>query len=790
MRAPIRVITGMAVALALLTLAAGVQAAATDEIQGTVKDALGRPLSGANLTLKTPDEKTVGTTESDAGGNFVFSGVEPGTYAVFGEKPGFQESTAIVTKEAESIASAALTLTSEEALEMSVTAERLSQARNSLSPKTGGSEYTITENDINSLPQGQETPLNQVLLQAPGVANDSYGQLHVRGDHANIQYRIDGVTLPEGITGFGQTLDTRFAQSVDLLTGAMPAQYGYREAGVVEIETKSVFENGGRIDMYGGSHDTVEPSFQIGGSEGKLNYYLTGSYLHDNLGIENPTPGSNAIHDLTDQFKGFGYASYLINPTTKLSVMGGSYDGFFQVPNNPRQNPAAAPFGIEALQELGITSVDSSKLNETESETNRYGIVALQSSIGSDINYQIAYFIRDTTIDFTPDNTGDLVFDGVASKLHLGAISNGLQTDVSYHLSDSHTIRGGFFGFTENVESDNTSLVFPVNSSGNISGGPFNIVDNNSKNGNTYGALYLQDEWKALDKLTVNYGLRADELDAFVQAGQLSPRLGLVYKATDDTTLHAAYARYFTPPPTELVSPKDIALFEGTSNEPSVTANSPVLPERSHYFDAGVTQKVTSGLTVGLDGFYKITRDLIDEGQFSEAPIYFPFNYSQGKIYGVELTGNYKSGNFAAYGNLAITTSLAKDVVSGQFNFDQDELNYIATHWIHTDHDQLYTASGGVSYVWKGTKYTIDGTFGSGLRSGFANTDHVASNTSVNLGAIRQFVLGSLGPFEGRLAVTNVFDKINIIRSGTGIGIFAPQYGPRIGFFGGISKLF
>lgn len=790
MRTSIRVMTATVVALTLLIMAAEVRAAPSDEIQGTVKDTLGRPLSGVSLTLKTPDEKTVGTTESDTGGNFAFSGVEPGTYAVFGDKAGFQESTAIVTKEAGSAASAALTLTSQEALEVSVTAQRLSQARNSLSPKTGGSEYTITENDINSLPQGQETPLNQVLLQAPGVANDSYGQLHVRGDHANIQYRIDGVTLPEGITGFGQTLDTRFAQSVDLLTGAMPAQYGYREAGVVEIETKNVFENGGRIDIYGGSHDTVEPSFQMGGSAGKLNYYFAGSYLHDNLGIENPTPSPNAIHDLTDQFKGFGYASYLINATTKLSVMGGSYDGFFQVPNNPRQNPAAAPFGIEALQELGIPGVDSSKLNETQSETNRYGIVALQSSIGSDINYQIAYFIRDTTIDFTPDNTGDLVFDGVASKLHLGALSNGTQIDASYHLSDSHTLRGGFFGFTENVESDNTSLVFPVDQNGNISGGPQNIVDNSSKNGNTYGALYLQDEWKALDKLTVNYGLRADEMDAFVKAGQLSPRAGLVYKATDDTTLHAAYARYFTPPPTELVSPKDIALFENTTNAPSVTENSPVLPERSHYFDAGVTQKVVPGLTVGLDGFYKIIRDLIDEGQFSEAPIYFPFNYSQGKIYGVELTANYKSGNFAAYGNLACTESLAKDVVSSQFNFGQDELDYIAHNWVHTDHDQLYTASGGVSYMWRETKYTIDGTFGSGLRSGFANTDHVASNTSVNLGAVRKFVLGSLGPFEGRLAIVNALDKINPIRSGTGIGIFAPQYGPRIGFFGGISKLF
>jgi outer membrane receptor protein involved in Fe transport len=775
-----------------IVIAAAAYAApdATDEIEGTVKDALGRPLAAATLTLKSPDEAVVGKVQSDADGSFVFSGVTPGVYAVLAEKSGFEASTAVVTVEAGTPATTTLTLTAQEALEMSVTAERLAQARNSLSPKTGGSEYTITENDITSLPQGQETPLNQVLLQAPGVANDSYGQLHVRGDHANIQYRIDGVTLPEGITGFGQTLDTRFAQRVDLLTGAMPAQYGYREAGVVEIETKSVFENGGRIDLYGGSHDTAEPSFQMGGSSGKLNYYLVGSYLHDNLGIENPTPGPNAIHDQTDQFKGFGYASYLINTTTKLSVMFGSYDGFFQVPNHPRQNPAEGPFGTEPLAELGITSVDSSTLNERQSETNRYGIVALQSSIGSDINYQIAYFIRNTTVDFTPDYTGDLVFDGVASKLHLGAISNGLQTDASYHLSDSHTIRGGFFGFTENVESDNTSSVFPVDVNGNITGGPFNVRDNSSKNGNTYGALYLQDEWKALDKLTVNYGLRADELDAFVKAGQLSPRVGLVYKATDDTTLHAGYARYFTPPPTELVSPKDIALFEGTSNEPSVTANSPVLPERSHYFDAGVTQKVVPGLTVGLDGFYKIIRDLIDEGQFSEAPIYFPFNYSQGKIYGVELTGNYKSGNFAAYGNLAITTSLAKDVVSGQFNFGQDELNYIATHWIHTDHDELYTASGGVSYVWEGTKFTADATFGTGLRSGFANTDHVASNTSVNLGAIRQFVLGSLGPFEGRVAVINVLDKIEPIRSGTGIGIFAPQYGQRIGFFGGISKLF
>src|SRR5208282_363611 len=117
--------------------------------------------------------------------------------------------------------------------------------------------------------------------------------------------------------------------------------------------------------------------------------------------------------------------------------------------------------------------------------------------------------------------------------------------------------------------SDNTSSVFPTDASGNVIGGPFTITDNNAKNGNTLTGFYLQDEWKAFEKLTVNYGLRLDQMDAFVKAGQLSPRLGLVYKVTEGTTLHAAYAREFTPPPTELVSPKDLALFEGTSNAPS-----------------------------------------------------------------------------------------------------------------------------------------------------------------------------------------------------------------------------
>ena len=132
------------------------------------------------------------------------------------------------------------------------------------------------------------------------MAQDSAanGDLHVRGEHANLQYRINDVLLPEGITGFGLELDPRFVESMQLITGSLPAAYGFRTAGVVDIHTKSgAFENGGAVEMYGGSYDTIRPSFEYGGSQGKWNYFMDGSYDHNSLGIENPTPSNNAIHD-------------------------------------------------------------------------------------------------------------------------------------------------------------------------------------------------------------------------------------------------------------------------------------------------------------------------------------------------------------------------------------------------------------------------------------------------------------------------------------------------------------
>ncbi len=219
-------------------------------VTGTATDALGRPLAGAAVELQNSAGKVVAKTKSNEDGHFTFTGVAPGVYAVVATKLSFKPATSIVSVAASGAKRLTLALQSETALNLAVVAQRLNKARNSLSPETGGSVYRFSEQAIQDLPQGNNTALNDVLLQAPGVVQDSFGQLHVRGDHANLQYRINGVQLPEGITGFGQVISPRFAQSVSLLTGALPAEFGLRTAGVIDIKTKDgLLENGGDVGV-------------------------------------------------------------------------------------------------------------------------------------------------------------------------------------------------------------------------------------------------------------------------------------------------------------------------------------------------------------------------------------------------------------------------------------------------------------------------------------------------------------------------------------------------------------
>ncbi|WP_298254003.1 TonB-dependent receptor [Bradyrhizobium sp.] len=718
------------------------------------------------------------------------------------------------------------------------------QARGNIFATTGTTSDTIGHDTIQNLPQGANQPVEQLLLQAPGVSQDSAasGLFHVRNDHANVQFRINGVLLPDGVTGFGSIFDTSFIGSMSLVTGALPAEYGLRTTGLIDITTRSdLFNNSGSVGMYAGSHGTIQPSIEYGGTFGStcptttpgthkaaassancfagVQYYFTGRYLQNTLGIENPTPAYNAIHDFSQQDRGFAYVSAFVDPSTRVSLIAGTAYNSFEIPNNPGQ-----PTSPAIASAFGVSNFNSAALNENQVEKTQFSVLSLQKSVDG-FDGQLSYFTRYNELRFTPDPIGDLLINGIASDIGRISYTNGIAGDGSYKLNSSHMLRAGFSVSAEQAAVENTSLVENLNGSGVGVEPPFGITNNVSRLGWLAG-VYVQDEWKVTDQFTINGGLRFDQMDQFVSANQFSPRLSFTYKPFDNTTFHAGYARYFTPPVLVEAAPNNIALFNNTTGAVS-GQNDPVLPERSHYFDAGVDQKFKFGcgsdgkncssLDLGVDAYYKITQDLIDNGLFGQALVLDAFNYARGYNEGIEFKARFTSGNFQLYGNLSVAQQRANDPVSNRYLFNNTtpladlggmtELQYLQTHFIYTDHNQFVTASAGGLYQfcgrpattaeasgdngfsWCGVKLSADMIYGSGLRDGDANIATVSPYTQVNIGIQREFLLpNDPKPMTIRFDVVNLFDNIYEIRDGTGIGVFAPQFGARRGFFLGISK--
>jgi outer membrane receptor protein involved in Fe transport len=691
----------------------------------------------------------------------------------------------------------------------------LNQARNQILTSVGATSYTHTAENIQAQSQGVNAPLTQVILRSPGVAEDSAvsGNLHIRGEHANVQYRINDVLLPETLVGaFGLVLSPRFIQSMQLIDGSLPAEYGFRTAGIIDIQTKTgAFVNGGEVDLYGGSFNTFNPSFEYGESDGPWDYYVEGSYYASDLGIENPTNTVNAIHDHANEYKAFGYASRLLSDTSRFTLMGGASYSTYQIPDSPI-NPGAPPAPAtetyaSAMPADGITPDTSwSDLNENQVEQNYFLTAAYQQSMG-DFNYQLSAFGQISGIHFLPDPNGDLVFDGEASDVARNLYSSGLELDASYEIGDKHTLRFGGLLTDEYLTDDNSTAVFNLDPA---TGNPTTlttIVQNFDANA-IFAGVYAQDEWKILPKVTINYGVRFDEYHStFVNENQPSPRINLVYKPTDSTTLHVGYSRFFTPPPLENVPGGNLSAFAGTSGAPGVSQDDTVKAERANYFDAGIQQKITPHLQVGVDGYYKMARDQLDDGTFDQTLILSSFNYAKGRVEGVEFTGSYDRGGFSSYMNVAVSRAEGTGAESAQFLWgDQATINYVNSHWIVLDHDQFVSASVGESYLWKqsDTKsalFYVDSVIGTGLRQDgpgtipgstdlIPNGSSVGNNYNINMGVEEDLKIHHGRVLKARFDVVNVTDNSYALRTGSGVGVFAPQYGERRGFFGSLGLTF
>lgn len=774
---------------------------ATD-LQSEILNPQGQPMAQLEVRLLTVNGKQLANSITDAQGVASFGQIDKGHYLLqIGNHalPQHIDVTAATNQRISIKLDANGKLLAPDSLSrqpeiatVEVTSARLKSAQIDLSPRVGTTIYSVDKQMIDNMGMGDSAAFNDILVRLPGVAQDSKGSggIHVRDDHGNVQYRINGVQLPESISGFGQSIDTRQIDSTDFMTGALPAQFGLRTAGIIDIQTKEGHTTpGGQIGVLVGSNHYFNPSAQLFGTQGAFNYYVSGSFTSNQAGIENPTPSLHPIHDKTEQYKGFANLSYYLDDDTRLGLMAGSYSGKFQIPNNPNQTPGFSLAGV-ADTGTGLNTLPSASLNENQNETNRFLVLSYQKTQGA-WNYQVSAFRQYSELHYLPDYAGDLIYNGVASDVLRSNSSGGVQADLGYKLNLQHTLRAGLSYMHQITHSNNLVSVFPTDSDGNQSSNlPQQITDFNRKSGHQY-SLYVQDEWHPLEALTVNYGVRYDQVSSYVDEQQWSPRLNLAYQINDRTAVHAGYSRYFTPPPQELASQDSINLYSNTTNAPKIAQSDNVKSERTHYFDIGISHKLSDQLTLTADTYYKKIRNMLDEGQFGQALILSPFNYDKGYAKGLELSAIYNQKNWGGYLNVAVQKAQGSNIISGQSLFGPDELAYIASHYVYVDHDQTYTISAGGHYQFGDSQVSADLLYGSGLRrtpdGGAPNSGTLPAYTTVNAGWTHKWKKTSFGDLEARLSVINLFDKVYLLRDGSGIGVGAPQYGARRSLYAGIS---
>ncbi len=740
-------------------------------ISGSVKDESGQPLANVDLELLTTNGHMVAHTTTDPQGQYTITPAQAGTYTLSIEKAGFEPTTQVIVYPPIDHKPLSVVIAPEELKPVIVKAGQTGGPGVS---STGASDYAVTTEDISNLPLGDNTKITDVLAQMPGVAIDQNQQIHIRNNEGpQFQYQINGILVPLDINTnppFISMINPKFVNQMDLIDGILPSRYSYATGGVVDIQTKDgCSEPGGSLSLLAGQRNTIQPSVQYSGCNGKLSYFVSGLVSQSNTAFSSATPGANPVHDWTDQGQGFGFFSYEIDATTKISLLTSTAASNNQLPNVPGLTPQFNLAGVDNYPSQGINSY----LNFRDSLV----MFALNGSPNQNLTYQLAYSVHHISQDYVPDNTGELIYQGVASTSSHTDLDNTIEGDLTYKLGNQ-TLGTGFYLGEYRVVVDDSSLVFPVDDNGNqTSAIPIQVINNTSAT-NIVSGVYVNDLIQINERLKANVGLRWDGLTGFTSNNQIDPTINLSYMISPDTTLHGGFARYMQVPSFQGISPTAPAAFAETTAEGPPGISTP-LTEDDYEVDIGAAHNLTPKLTISFDNYYEKTHHYLDTGQFGVVPIFAPFNYDHGYIWGSELAAKYKGDNLSAYGNITYGRNQQTGVATGQFNFDPDELAFIDSHNIDLDHQPLLGASAGVTYDWKPYSFGVETIYSDGLRGGFADQEQLPTVVQVDASIERTFQTSKTGQLIDRLSFLNIFDRINLIRPAEGIGIFQSAYGPR-----------
>lgn len=785
---------------AVAWLSAGIVLAQGDAgmrtITGFVQNQDLRRVSQAVVEVRDRDGNVVAQKVTDDAGEFTITVPADGIYSISAVLDTYRSEYVVVKIGTAGPAPVRLTL--------SATREIALDVRSPLPPiqyKASSETYAVSRKDIEILPRGNNVELHDVLQTMPGAVYGALRQLHVRQDHANLQFRIDGVPIPDTVSStFSDVITPRAWERADIILGGMEAQYGNRTAAVLDITSKSGTRPGfGSLQMFGGQNKTVNPSFEYGGTIGeKFRYYVLTSHMATNRGIEPPTLGRTSLHNQSERNQTYLRGDYQRDNRNNFTWLFLNSAAKYQIPTNRGLAVNATILGLLQAQNPAFTPVASEAIDEFQKEHNQYGHMVWRHDVNANNFFSLAAYVRHTRATFKTDRFNALAYTPDETEpFSVGdqdrmAVSGGIRLDHTSVPNRQHLIKLGFQVDRTQAINKTRLYTFADNGAGQPTGSVLELPSGNRLIG-WRQEFWVQDQWSPNDRWTFNLGLRGDAVQYLGSEGQVSPRIGVTYKASHAHVFHAFYGRLFTPPNLEAISFAKLNTA-GTKAAPENPTNNTVRAERSHYFQVGSYHALTSRLTLELTGYYKLNRYQSDAGQFGTTPLLNYFAFERGWQRGVD--GSLKvqfTDDLAGRGNVAWGQCKAYGLQSGHFLLEQKEIDDInSPGGVFCDHSQFMTSSAVLSYkLLERTTITGQMLYGSGLRTavpgGKTNSTHEDSYTTYNVSITHTVPLSNKPKFLLGIDVINLLDERYLINRGEGsIGLGLAHAGmPRTFFFRG-----
>jgi hypothetical protein len=742
------------------------------EIEGIVRDSDGIPVPEARLVLRG-NTGVAESTDTDQQGRFRLPDVPSGTYTLDVEAIGFA--------------------TLHYPVEM---ADDLHGLELQLEPLGGGAYHTLVQTqkaplpaqdatttstlfarDIENLPGGTSQSISDVIATSQGVVADNYGAVHVRGNFAGLQLRIDGVQLPPAIQDrLQQLIEPQIVEEMQVIVGGLPAEYGEDVAGVIDIKTKrpeGPFRGDAQVTY--GTYQEVQVQANAAGSIGPVHVIAAGSLETSQRGLD-PPAASPILHDDYQAGKFFLRADTDLAVHDRLELLAVWAGTNYQIPIDPTIQPLSdGPVNaVRGMDQYGNLPSDFVPYNSNPTELEREFFVALSwfHDFDARTKLQVTPFFRIQQSILNCDTVNQLgptADPGQAcSDVNSQVIQGGLQVNESLGIG----INDIKFGLLFDAQKTTVNYAQFIRDDSNPAGGadPSQTINGNDVTTVLLGGIYIQDKI-ALGKLTLFPGLRLDLQHAQIQGEGTSSllwgpsvRFGAAYAFTERLVLHA-YAGILWQPPTYDAPTAARVLGLVPPDQPIALD---LHGETDFYTEIGIADRIIPQLTVSLTVWGRLSQYTLDDNEVGDTALTADYNYEHGHAAGVELAAQFVLGrNVHAFGNLAAQIAEGEGIASSLYLFTPEQLAF--TGYQSVDNTQKLTANVGVDIADNpgNTHLDILVKYGSGLRTGPTNNATLPPSTVVNATLRHRFVDVPLKP-EVAFDVYNLFDVIYAYRIATG----------------------